>query len=84
MAAGGEGKHCQLGLPEPMQEMGFSVYGGEDAPYVWVGFPGRASWDVFAEILERWVGLRGRAWVRVGGRLVILLLVHHAWGRERV
>jgi hypothetical protein len=27
--------------------------GGEDAPYVWVGFPGQASWDVFAEILEK-------------------------------
>lgn len=40
------------GLPA-LQDMGFSVYGGEDAPYVWVGFPGRASWDVFAEILER-------------------------------
>lgn len=22
------------------QEMGFSVYGGDDAPYIWVGFPG--------------------------------------------
>ena len=22
------------------QEMGFTVYGGENAPYVWVGFPG--------------------------------------------
>lgn len=27
--------------------------GGEDAPYVWVGFPGKPSWDVFAEILEK-------------------------------
>jgi LL-diaminopimelate aminotransferase len=35
------------------QEMGFEVHGGEDAPYVWVGFPGRKSWDVFAEILEK-------------------------------
>ena len=40
-------------LKQTFQEMGFSVYGGEDAPYVWVGFPGRPSWDVFAEILER-------------------------------
>ena len=29
------------------------VYGGADAPYVWVGFPGKASWDVFADILEK-------------------------------
>ena len=34
-------------------DMGFAVYGGTDAPYVWVGFPGRASWDVFAEILDK-------------------------------
>eukprot|EP00955_Chlamydomonas_euryale_P094894 364899-Chlamydomonas_euryale.AAC.34 len=32
-------------------EMGFTVYGGTDAPYVWVGFPGKKSWDVFADIL---------------------------------
>ncbi|KAL2326014.1 hypothetical protein Fmac_025072 [Flemingia macrophylla] len=24
-----------------------------DAPYVWVHFPGRSSWDVFSEILEK-------------------------------
>ncbi|RLN15587.1 hypothetical protein C2845_PM02G34620 [Panicum miliaceum] len=29
------------------------VYGGADSPYVWVRFPGRRSWDVFAEILEK-------------------------------
>eukprot|EP00877_Chromochloris_zofingiensis_P014905 jgi/Chrzof1/9669/Cz04g11190.t1 len=40
-------------LKDTFQEMGFSVYGGEDAPYVWVGFPGKPSWDVFAEILEK-------------------------------
>lgn len=34
-------------------DMGFTVYGGENAPYVWVGFPGRKSWEVFAEILKK-------------------------------
>ena len=34
-------------------DLGFSVYGGTDAPYIWVGFPGQKSWDVFAEILEK-------------------------------
>jgi LL-diaminopimelate aminotransferase len=34
-------------------KLGFKVYGGENAPYVWVGFPGRKSWDDFAEILEK-------------------------------
>ncbi|CAN1284712.1 LL-diaminopimelate aminotransferase, chloroplastic, partial [Linum perenne] len=32
---------------------GLKVYGGRNAPYVWVNFPGRSSWDVFAEILEK-------------------------------
>jgi LL-diaminopimelate aminotransferase len=40
-------------LRDTFLEMGFSVYGGTDAPYVWVGFPGRDSWDVFAEILDK-------------------------------
>mmetsp|Transcript_15517 Transcript_15517/g.33670 ORF Transcript_15517/g.33670 Transcript_15517/m.33670 type:complete len:444 (+) Transcript_15517:51-1382(+) len=40
-------------LRKAFEEMGFKVYGGRDAPYVWVGFPGKASWDVFAEILEK-------------------------------
>ena len=34
-------------------DMGFSVHGGINAPYIWVGFPGRNSWDVFAEILSK-------------------------------
>ncbi|KAJ0078291.1 hypothetical protein Patl1_37264 [Pistacia atlantica] len=33
--------------------LGFNVYGGKNAPYVWVHFPGRSSWDVFGEILEK-------------------------------
>lgn len=33
--------------------LGFKVYGGKNAPYVWVHFPGQNSWDVFAEILEK-------------------------------
>ncbi|EPS64827.1 hypothetical protein M569_09950 [Genlisea aurea] len=33
--------------------LGFNVYGGKNAPYVWVHFPGRSSWDVFSEILEK-------------------------------
>jgi LL-diaminopimelate aminotransferase len=40
-------------LRKTFQDMGFTVYGGENAPYVWVGFPGQKSWDVFAEILEK-------------------------------
>lgn len=40
-------------LRKTFQDMGFSVYGGENAPYVWVGFPEQASWDVFADILHK-------------------------------
>ena len=40
-------------LRETFNEMGFTVYGGDNAPYIWIGFPGQASWDVFADILEK-------------------------------
>ncbi|KAL4338824.1 hypothetical protein AHAS_Ahas12G0248800 [Arachis hypogaea] len=40
-------------IVETFDSLGFKVYGGKDAPYVWVHFPGRNSWDVFAEILEK-------------------------------
>mmetsp|Transcript_12449 Transcript_12449/g.37435 ORF Transcript_12449/g.37435 Transcript_12449/m.37435 type:complete len:460 (+) Transcript_12449:201-1580(+) len=40
-------------LRKCFQELGFEVYGGDNAPYVWVGFPGKPSWDVFAEILDK-------------------------------
>ena len=40
-------------LRETFRQMGFSVYGGDNAPYIWIGFPGQASWDVFANILEK-------------------------------
>ncbi|KAI5071785.1 hypothetical protein GOP47_0014036 [Adiantum capillus-veneris] len=32
--------------------LGFKAYGGADAPYVWVKFEGRTSWDAFSEVLE--------------------------------
>jgi LL-diaminopimelate aminotransferase len=40
-------------LRTTFESMGFTVHGGTNAPYVWVGFPGRKSWDVFAEILDK-------------------------------
>jgi LL-diaminopimelate aminotransferase len=33
--------------------LGLKTHGGENSPYVWAEFPGRKSWDVFAEILEK-------------------------------
>ena len=44
--------NCKL-IRQTFVDMGFEVHGGTNAPYVWVGFDGRASWDVFAEILEK-------------------------------
>jgi LL-diaminopimelate aminotransferase len=38
---------------DALKGLGLSVYGGTDAPYVWVHFPGRSSWEVFTEILEQ-------------------------------
>lgn len=40
-------------LRDTMTDLGFDVYGGLDAPYIWVGFPGKKSWDVFSEILDK-------------------------------
>ncbi|CAI6000409.1 unnamed protein product [Closterium sp. NIES-65] len=40
-------------LKSTFQSLGFETHGGDNAPYVWVRFPGRSSWDVFAEILEK-------------------------------
>ncbi|RWW30046.1 hypothetical protein GW17_00005397 [Ensete ventricosum] len=40
-------------IVDTFKSLGFDVYGGRNAPYVWVHFPGRSSWDVFAEILEK-------------------------------
>ena len=40
-------------LKRTWEEMGYNAYGGCDAPYVWVSFEGRDSWEVFTEILEK-------------------------------
>ncbi|XP_052204948.1 LL-diaminopimelate aminotransferase, chloroplastic [Diospyros lotus] len=40
-------------IVETFNSLGFNVYGGKNAPYVWVHFPGQSSWDVFSEILEK-------------------------------
>ncbi|KAF8776177.1 hypothetical protein HU200_003869 [Digitaria exilis] len=40
-------------LVDTFASLGKEVYGGVDSPYVWVRFPGRRSWDVFAEILDK-------------------------------
>jgi LL-diaminopimelate aminotransferase len=36
-----------------LQKLGIDCVGGDNSPYIWARFPGRDSWDVFAEILEK-------------------------------
>jgi LL-diaminopimelate aminotransferase len=36
-----------------LQSLGISCVGGDNSPYIWARFPGRDSWEVFAEILEK-------------------------------
>ncbi|KQK23152.1 aminotransferase ALD1 homolog [Brachypodium distachyon] len=63
-------------LVETFESLGKEVYGGVDSPYVWVRFPGRRSWEVFGEILEKThvitvpgsgFGPGGEGFVRVSG-----------------
>ncbi|XP_055831437.1 LL-diaminopimelate aminotransferase, chloroplastic [Solanum dulcamara] len=40
-------------IMDTFNSLGYKVYGGKNAPYVWVHFPERSSWEVFSEILEK-------------------------------
>ncbi|XP_038708837.1 aminotransferase ALD1, chloroplastic isoform X2 [Tripterygium wilfordii] len=39
-------------LADTFASLGLKAYGGKNAPYLWVHFPGFDSWEVFAQILE--------------------------------
>lgn len=45
-------KNARL-IKKTLDHKGIITYGGLNAPYVWASFPGRKSWDVFSEILEK-------------------------------
>jgi LL-diaminopimelate aminotransferase len=36
-----------------LRAMDIDCTGGDNSPYIWAHFPGRNSWDVFAELLEK-------------------------------
>ncbi|MFH1316376.1 MAG: LL-diaminopimelate aminotransferase [Candidatus Woesearchaeota archaeon] len=36
-----------------LKSIGIKSYGGIDSPYIWAEFPGKKSWDVFSNILEK-------------------------------
>lgn len=40
-------------LASAFSSVGLKACGGKNSPYLWVKFPGRKSWDVFTEILEK-------------------------------
>lgn len=40
-------------LVNALTSLGLTVYGGKNAPYVWVHIPGSNSWDAFAKILDK-------------------------------
>lgn len=40
-------------LRNTMIDLGFEVFGGTDAPYIWVRFPGKKSWEVFSDVLDK-------------------------------
>jgi LL-diaminopimelate aminotransferase len=37
-----------------LEKLGIKCVGGDNSPSIWARFPGRDSWDVFAEILEKY------------------------------
>lgn len=60
-----------------MRQAGFTVFGGEDAPYVWIkGKNGESSWGLFMTLLERYhisctpgsgFGTAGEGYIRLTG-----------------
>lgn len=40
-------------LKKTLEALGYEVFGGENAPYLWVRFQGQKSWDVFQKFLDR-------------------------------
>ena len=41
-------------IKETLKDLGYEVFGGENAPYLWVRFKGQNSWDVFQQFLEQY------------------------------
>ncbi|MDR1858432.1 MAG: LL-diaminopimelate aminotransferase [Treponema sp.] len=40
-------------IREALHGLGINCVGGDNSPYIWAHFPGRDSWEVFSEILEK-------------------------------
>ncbi|MDR0324251.1 MAG: LL-diaminopimelate aminotransferase [Treponema sp.] len=40
-------------IRDTLQKLKINCIGGDNSPYIWAHFPGRDSWEVFADILEK-------------------------------
>jgi LL-diaminopimelate aminotransferase len=40
-------------LKETLEDLGYEVFGGVNAPYLWVRFRGQNSWDLFQKFLDQ-------------------------------
>ena len=40
-------------IRDALEKLGIVCVGGDNSPYIWARFPGRDSWEVFSEILDR-------------------------------
>jgi len=40
-------------IKDALQKQGIKCIGGDNSPYIWAHFPGRDSWEVFSQILEK-------------------------------
>jgi LL-diaminopimelate aminotransferase len=40
-------------IRDALQRLNISCIGGDNSPYIWARFPGRDSWEIFSEILEK-------------------------------
>jgi LL-diaminopimelate aminotransferase len=40
-------------IRDALEKLGINCIGGDNSPYIWARFPGRDSWEVFSQILEK-------------------------------
>jgi len=40
-------------IRDALRQLGIYCIGGDNSPYIWARFPGRDSWEVFTELLEK-------------------------------
>ena len=81
-------------IKETLEGLGYQVFGGINAPYLWVRFKGQSSWDVFQQFLDQYqivttpgsgFGSAGDEYVRFtafGHREVILQAVERLKGHH--